>query len=80
MTRRAAGIGGGDLRARLNLDLPAGELGRLARTFDGMLARIEDAFGSAASAATPPTSGGPPLKRGADELAWPRRRDRVARL
>ena len=31
-------------RARLNLDLPDDELGRLARTFDAMLARIEDAF------------------------------------
>ena len=37
-------IGGQDLHARLNLNLPDDELGRLARTFDGMLARIEDAF------------------------------------
>ena len=33
-----------DLGARLNLDLPNDELGRLARTFDDMLARIDDAF------------------------------------
>ncbi len=33
-----------DLTARLNLSLPDDELGRLARTFDTMLARIEDAF------------------------------------
>ena len=30
--------------ARLDLDLPDDELGRLARTFDAMLARIDDAF------------------------------------
>lgn len=44
ITRLAAAIGGNDLDARLDLDLPDDELGRLARTFDGMLARIEDAF------------------------------------
>ena len=33
-----------DLGARLNLALPDDELGRLARTFDAMLARIDDAF------------------------------------
>jgi heavy metal sensor kinase len=33
-----------DLGARLDLDLPHDELGRLARTFDDMLARIDDAF------------------------------------
>jgi heavy metal sensor kinase len=44
ITALAARIGGRDLGARLNLALPDDELGRLARTFDGMLARIEDAF------------------------------------
>ena len=44
ITTLAAGIGGDDLHARLDLDLPDDELGRLARTFDGMLARIEEAF------------------------------------
>lgn len=44
ITTLAAGIGGDDLHARLRLDLPDDELGRLARTFDGMLARIEEAF------------------------------------
>lgn len=44
ITGLAAQIGGRDLHARLNLDLPDDELGRLARTFDDMLARIEDAF------------------------------------
>ena len=44
ITKLAAGIKGDDLRARLNLDLPDDELGRLARTFDAMLVRIEDAF------------------------------------
>jgi heavy metal sensor kinase len=33
-----------DLGARLDLELPNDELGRLARTFDDMLARIDDAF------------------------------------
>lgn len=44
ITGLAARIDGQDLHARLNLDLPDDELGRLARTFDGMLGRIEDAF------------------------------------
>jgi heavy metal sensor kinase len=44
ITDLAAGISGGDFHVRLDLDLPDDELGRLARTFDGMLARIEDAF------------------------------------
>src|SRR6476661_395526 len=33
-----------DLDQRLNLDLPDDEVGRLARTFDTMLARLDDAF------------------------------------
>ena len=44
ITDLAAAIGGADLRARLGLPLPDDELGRLARTFDAMLGRIEDAF------------------------------------
>lgn len=44
ITRLAGGIGADDLHARLNLPLPDDELGQLARTFDSMLARIEDAF------------------------------------
>lgn len=44
ITARAASINAQDLSARLNLHLPDDELGRLARTFDGMLGRIEDAF------------------------------------
>ena len=40
----AARIDEHDLDARLGLDLPDDELGRLAATFDGMLARIEQAF------------------------------------
>jgi heavy metal sensor kinase len=44
ITRLAAVVGGQDLHARLRLDLPEDELGHLARTFDGMLDRIEDAF------------------------------------
>jgi heavy metal sensor kinase len=44
ITARAASIDAQDLSARLNLRLPDDELGRLARTFDGMLSRIEDAF------------------------------------
>ena len=44
ITNLAASISGKDLHARLNLNLPDDELGRLARTFDGMLSRIEDAF------------------------------------
>ena len=44
ITDLAAGIGADDLHARLNLSLPDDELGRLASTFDAMLARIEEAF------------------------------------
>jgi heavy metal sensor kinase len=44
ITQLASGIGANDLHARLALDLPDDELGRLARTFDEMLARIEHAF------------------------------------
>lgn len=44
ITELAASIGGDELNARLNLTLPDDEVGRLARTFDGMLERIEDAF------------------------------------
>jgi heavy metal sensor kinase len=44
ITDLAARIGAGDLQTRLDLDLPDDELGRLARTFDAMLARIDDAF------------------------------------
>jgi heavy metal sensor kinase len=44
ITRLAAAISGKDLHTRLHLDLPDDELGDLARTFDGMLDRIEDAF------------------------------------
>ena len=44
ITDLAARVGAQDLSARLQLDLPDDELGRLAQTFDAMLARIEDAF------------------------------------
>ncbi|MBA2470472.1 MAG: HAMP domain-containing protein, partial [Chloroflexia bacterium] len=44
ITRQAASIQADDLRARLHLDLPDDELGRLAVTFDAMLDRIEEAF------------------------------------
>jgi heavy metal sensor kinase len=44
ITDLAERIGPRDLGARLDLDLPNDELGRLARTFDDMLARIDDAF------------------------------------
>jgi len=44
ITNLAAGLDGTDLHARLNLTLPDDELGRLARTFDGMLERIAGAF------------------------------------
>jgi heavy metal sensor kinase len=44
ITALAADIDAGDLGARLHLDLPDDELGRLACTFDAMLARIDDAF------------------------------------
>ncbi len=44
ITALAGRISEQDLHARLQLDLPDDELGRLARTFDTMLARIEEAF------------------------------------
>ena len=44
ITRMAGSLGGSDFTARLGLDLPDDELGRLARTFDTMLGRIGDAF------------------------------------
>ena len=44
ITDLAARIDEHDLHARLDLNLPDDELGRLASTFDGMLARIEEAF------------------------------------
>jgi signal transduction histidine kinase len=44
ITNLASQIDGDDLGARLNLDLPADELGRLASTFDLMLGRIDEAF------------------------------------
>ena len=44
ITDLAGRIGPRDLGARLDLDLPNDELGRLARTFDEMLARIDNAF------------------------------------
>ncbi len=40
----AARVSGSDLSARLHLDLPDDELGRLVQTFNAMLARIEEAF------------------------------------
>jgi heavy metal sensor kinase len=44
ITDLAARIGAKDLHDRLQLDLPDDELGQLARTFNAMLARIEEAF------------------------------------
>jgi heavy metal sensor kinase len=44
ITDLAKRIGPRDLGARLDLDLPNDELGRLARTLDDMFARIDDAF------------------------------------
>jgi signal transduction histidine kinase len=44
ITRLASQIDGDDLESRLNLNLPNDELGRLARTFDSMLDRIDLAF------------------------------------
>jgi heavy metal sensor kinase len=41
MARR---ISAEDLSGRLDLDLPDDEVGRLARTFDEMIARLDDAF------------------------------------
>jgi signal transduction histidine kinase len=45
ITRAAQTIGTHDLSQRLNLDLPDDELGRLARAFDDMIARLDEAFG-----------------------------------
>jgi len=44
ITRAAQQISANDLHQRLNLKLPNDEVGRLAGTFDKMLARLEDAF------------------------------------
>ncbi len=44
ITRTAQQISADDLHQRLNLKLPNDEVGRLAATFDQMLARLEDAF------------------------------------
>jgi heavy metal sensor kinase len=44
ITSMAAGIQADDLGARLDLDLADDELGRLAQTFNAMLARIDIAF------------------------------------
>lgn len=42
--RQAAAISAEDLGQRLDLDLPDDEVGRLARTFDQMLARLDESF------------------------------------
>jgi heavy metal sensor kinase len=44
ITRAAQRISANDLSQRLNLKLPDDEVGRLARTFDDMLTRLDDAF------------------------------------
>jgi len=44
VTRAAQSISAHDLSQRLDLDLPDDELGRLARTFDAMIARLDEAF------------------------------------
>ncbi|MDI6894497.1 MAG: ATP-binding protein [Bacillota bacterium] len=44
ITREARRVGAEDLGRRLNLKLPDDEVGRLARTFDEMLARLDKAF------------------------------------
>lgn len=44
ITRAATQIGASDLSRRLNLNLPDDEVGRLAATFDQMLARLDAAF------------------------------------
>lgn len=44
ITRAAQRISAKDLHQRLNLKLPNDEVGRLAETFDQMLARLDDAF------------------------------------
>lgn len=44
ITRAAQQITAQDLSRRLNADLPDDEVGRLARTFDGMIARLDASF------------------------------------
>ncbi len=44
ITYTAQSISAHDLSQRLDLDLPDDELGRLARTFDAMIARLDEAF------------------------------------
>jgi heavy metal sensor kinase len=44
ITRTARHISAEGLKQRLNLRLPDDEVGRLARTFDEMIARLDDAF------------------------------------
>lgn len=44
ITRAAREITAQDLSRRLNTDLPDDEVGRLARTFDGMIARLDASF------------------------------------
>jgi heavy metal sensor kinase len=44
VTNMARRISAEDLSQRLDLDLPDDELGRLARTFDEMIARLDEAF------------------------------------
>ena len=44
ITRTARRISADDLSQRLQLDLPDDEIGRLARTFNAMLARLDQAF------------------------------------
>jgi heavy metal sensor kinase len=44
ITRAARSISAHDLGQRLNMDLPDDELGRLAHTFDAMIARLDEAF------------------------------------
>ena len=44
ITDEAEAIGADDLSRRLDLDLPDDEIGRLARAFNGMLARLDVAF------------------------------------
>ena len=44
ITRQAQRMSEQDLHRRLDLDLPDDEVGRLARTFDAMLARLDAAF------------------------------------
>ena len=44
ITRQAQRMSEQDLHRRLDLNLPDDEVGRLARTFDAMLARLDEAF------------------------------------